>query len=99
MRVSKRYSHHPTKGETNSLTNAGCGKRNRENIKKEGDIRMVEKTSDEDFIRPVVVTVKKDTTVKIALDARSLNNTILKEKYQMPNFDNLMEQVAEIINS
>ena len=51
------------------------------------------------FIQPVVVTVKKDKIVKIALDDRALNNAILKEKYQMPNLDNLMEQVAETINS
>ena len=44
------------------------------------------------------MAVKKDKTVKIALDARSLNNAILEEKYQMPNLDNLTEQVAEILN-
>ena len=55
--------------------------------------------SDEVFTQPVVVTVKIDKTVKIAVDARSLNNAILKEKYQMPNLDNLMEQVADIKNS
>ena len=51
------------------------------------------------FIQPIVITVKRDKTVKIALDARQLNNAIQKDKYQMPNLDNLMEQVAEIINS
>ena len=66
---------------------------------KEGHIHRVEIVSDEVFIKPVVVTVKKDKTVKIALDARSLNNATLKEKYQLPNHDNVMEQVAEIINS
>ena len=65
---------------------------------KEGHIRRVEKISDKIFIQSVVVTVKMDKTVKIALDARSLNNAILKKKYQMPNLDNLMEQVAEIAN-
>ena len=65
---------------------------------KEGHIRKVDKISDEVFIQPVLVTVKKDKTVKIALDSRALNNAILKEKYQMLNLDNLMEQVAEIIN-
>ena len=37
------------------------------------------------FIQPVVITVKKDRSVKIALDARSLNIGILKDNYQMPN--------------
>ena len=70
-----------------------------EKVLKEGHIRRVDKISDELFIQPVVVTVKKDKTVEIAPDARSLKNAILKEKYQMPNLENLMEQVAEIINS
>ena len=65
---------------------------------KEGHIRKVDKISDEVFIQPVVVTVKKDKTVKRALEARALNNAILKKKYQMPNLDNIIQQVAEIIN-
>ena len=51
------------------------------------------------FIQPVVITVKKDTSVKIAIDARSLNNAILKSKYQMPNLESLMEKVSEIVNN
>ena len=69
-----------------------------EKMLEEGHIRKVEKINDEFFIQLVVITVKKDKSVKIALDARSLNEAIQKDKYQMPNLDNLMEQVAEIIN-
>ena len=65
----------------------------------EGYSRRVEKMIDEVFIQPVVVTVKKEKNVKLALDSRCLNNAIQKEKYQMPILDNLMEQVAEIINA
>ena len=46
----------------------------------------------------MVIAVKKDKSVKLALDARSLNDAIQKDKYQMPNLDNLLGQVAEIIN-
>ena len=66
---------------------------------KEGHLRRVQTVSDEVFIQPVAVTVKNDETVQIALDSRSLNIAILKEKYQMLNLDNLMEQVAETTNS
>ena len=38
------------------------------------------------------------TRVKIALNARSLNNAILKNKYQMPNLESLIEKVAETVN-
>ena len=33
--------------------------------------------------------------MKIALDARALNKSIAKDKYQMPNLDNLIDMVAE----
>ena len=60
----------------------------------------VEKINNEVFIQPVVITVKRDKpAVNIALDARSLNNAIQTEKYQMPSMENLMEQVPEVINS
>ena len=58
----------------------------------------MEKINDEVFIQPVVITVKKDKSVKVALDARSLNDAIKEDNSQKPNLDNLMEQVAEITN-
>ena len=51
------------------------------------------------FIQPVVTTVKKDRSFKVALDARSLNNAILKKKYQMPNLESLIEKEAENVNA
>ena len=38
------------------------------------------KCSDELFISPVVITVKKDKSVKIALDSKKLNDAIHKNK-------------------
>ena len=55
--------------------------------------------SDEVFIQHVLITIKNDKCGKLALDARSLNNAIQKEKYQMPSLDNLLEQVTGIINT
>ena len=66
---------------------------------KEGHVRRIDKTYDEVFIQRTVTTIKRDKTVKVALDARHLNNAIQKDKRQMPNLDNLMEQVAEIMKS
>ena len=62
-----------------------------------GRIRRVENVSGEVFIQPVVIRVKKDKNVKIALDATSWNNATQKENKRMPNVDNLMDQVAELI--
>ena len=33
--------------------------------------------------------------MKTALDARALNQSIAKDKYQMPNIDNLIDMIAE----
>ena len=41
--------------------------------------------------QPAVITVQRDKTVEVALDARQLDNAIQKVKYQMPNLENLME--------
>ena len=37
--------------------------------------------------------------MKIALDARALNQAIDKDKYQMPNLDNLLDMVAEKLDT
>ena len=47
------------------------------------------------FIQPTVITVKKDRSLKIALDARALNQAIEKDKYQMPNLKNSLDMVAD----
>ena len=68
------------------------------NLLAAGHIERIGEISDEMFIQPVVITVKKDRSVKIALEARSLNDAILKDKSQLPNLKSLMENVAETIN-
>ena len=41
----------------------------------------LEKCPDDLFISPVVITVKKDKSIKIALDSKELNKAIHKNKY------------------
>ena len=62
---------------------------------KEGHIEKINEIKDDVFIQPTVITVKKDRSVKIALDARALNQAIVKDKYQMPKVENLLDMVAE----
>ena len=61
-------------------------------------ITKLDKCSDELFISPVVITVKKDETVKIALDSKKLYDAIHKNKYQMQSIDHLMDSVAVFIS-
>ena len=64
-------------------------------VLKDGHIEKLDKIQDDVFIQPIVITVKKDKSVKIALDARALNESIAKDKYQIPNLDNLIDMIAE----
>ena len=50
----------------------------------QGHIEKVDTMKDDVSIQPVVITVKKDRSVKIALDARALNNSIAKDEYKIP---------------
>ena len=62
-------------------------------------IEKVDEIKEDVFIHLTVITVKKDRSVKIALDARALNKAIEKDKYEMPNLENLMEMIAERLDN
>ena len=66
---------------------------------KEGHIEKINEIKDDLFIQPTVVTVKKDRSVKIAVDARALNKAIDKDTNQMPNLDILLDMVAEKLDT
>ena len=50
------------------------------------------------FVSPIVITVKKDGSVKLALESRELNKQVHKNKYQMPNIEELMDTVGQTIS-
>ena len=62
---------------------------------KREQIEKDDKIQDNVFIQPTVIPVKKDKSAKTALDARALNGSIAKNKYQMPKLDNLTDMIAE----
>ena len=45
-----------------------------------------------------VITVKKDDSIKLAMDAKPINRQLFKNKYQMPNVDKLIDGVSQIVN-
>ena len=61
-------------------------------------IVKLDKCSDDVFISPIVITVKHDKSIKLALDSQLLNDAINKNKYQMQSIDNLMDAVAKYIS-
>ena len=42
--------------------------------------------------------MKKDGSVKLALESRELNKQVHKKKYQMPNIEELMDTVGQTIS-
>ena len=58
-----------------------------------GHLRRANDIQQKQFISPTVITVKKDNWVKIAMDARILNDNTIKRKAQMPNLEELLGQV------
>ena len=53
-------------------------------LMKQGHIEKVNNIDENCFVSPAVITVKKDWSVKIALDSRKLNKITIKRKAQMP---------------
>ena len=57
----------------------------------------LEKTNDVDedcFVSPVVITIKSDKLVKIALDSRKPNDSCIKMRPHMPNMEELLNQIT-----
>ena len=59
---------------------------------KSGHLERLETIEEDCFVSPVVITVKKDKTVKIALDARKLNESCVKKRPHMPNMEEVLNQ-------
>ena len=68
-------------------------------MKKEGHIVKLNKCDEDCFISPIVITREKDGSIKLALDSKLLNNQIFKNKYQIPNIHELIDNIALQLSS
>ena len=64
------------------------------NLQNNGHITKLEKCSDYFFTSPIVITVKKDKSIKLAMDSKPINKAIHKNKYQKHSIDCLMDDIA-----
>ena len=64
---------------------------------KDKHIEKLEKCTTDHFIAPIVLTAKKDGSIKLALNAKPMNAQIWQNKYQMPNMHELIDSAAQII--
>ena len=56
------------------------------------------KCTSDHFVAPVVITAKKDGSIKLAMDAKPMNAQIFKNQYQMPNLMEQLDVAIQIIN-
>ena len=66
---------------------------------KNGHIKKVKACNEDQFISPIVITVTKDGSLKLALDSKKLNESVIKNKCQMPNIDELIDQMSQIVTA
>ena len=63
----------------------------------EGHITKLDKCTSDCYIAPIVTTVEKDDSKKLTMDAKPINRQLFKNKYQMPNLDELIDGVSQIV--
>ncbi len=62
-------------------------------------MKKLKACNEHQFTSPIVIIVKKDGSLKLALDSKKLNESVIRNKYQMPNIDESMDQMAQIVTS
>ena len=64
---------------------------------RQGQIEKANNIDENCFVSPAVITVKKDKSVKIALDSQKRNEITIKRKAQMPNMEELISRICRKI--
>ena len=65
----------------------------------EGHITKLDKCTNDYFIAPIAITVKKDESINLALDSKPINRQLFKNKNQIPNVDELLDRVSQIVTA
>ena len=65
-----------------------------EKVIKSGHLEKINDVDEDCFVSPVVITVKSDKSVKIALDSRKLYDSCIKMRPHMPNMEQILNQIS-----
>ena len=80
MNIQLKPGHNPVKQKARPIPlnlQEAVGKEI-EKLMKTGHVEIVKHVEEDCFVSPVVITVKSDKSVKIALDSRKLNDSCIK---------------------
>ena len=61
---------------------------------KHGYVEKAIEITENCFVSPAVITVKKNKSIKIGLDSRKLNEITVKRETQMPNMEELISRIS-----
>ena len=96
INIQLKPGHHPVKQKARPILlhlQEAVGKEI-EKLTKSGHLERVKQVDEDCFVSPVVITVKNDKSVKIALDSRKLNDSCIKVRPHMPNMEELLNQIS-----
>ena len=65
-----------------------------ERLIKSGHLEKINNVDEDCFVSPVVITVKSDKSVKIALVSRKSKDSCIKMRPHMPNMEELLNQIS-----
>ena len=63
-----------------------------EKVNEKGHLKRASKTTENCFVSPAVITIRKKIFVEIALDSRKLNEACVKRRAAMPNIEELISR-------
>ena len=96
INIQLKPAHYPVKQKTRPipLHLQEDVRRELEKLIKARHLEKVNNVDEDCFVSPVVITVKNDKSVKIALDSRKLINSCIKRRPHMPNMEELFNQIS-----
>ena len=96
INIQLKPEHYPVKQKTRPLSlhlQEAVGQEI-EKLTKSRQLERVKQVDENCFVTPVVITVKNDKSVKIALDSGKLNDSCIKARPHMPNMEELLNQIS-----
>ena len=96
MKIQLKPGHHPVKQKANTVPlhiQEDVGEE-LEKLICTGHLEKINDVDEDCFVSPVVITIKSDKSVKIALDSRKLNDSCIKMRPHMPTMEDLLNQIS-----
>ena len=96
INIQLKPGHYPVKQKARPIPlhlQEGVGRELEKSIKS-GHLEKIKDVDEDCFVSPVVITLKSDKSVKIALDSGKLNDCCIKMRPHMPSMEELLYQFS-----